>query len=649
MLFIKSNVMSDDRFITTDNATLSILAHEQSCIYCQTAACHCPSTQFILNCSSFVFNLPLIENCTEVIIWKTIDFSLRNLTTLDLHSLLSLRMERLLLKSNSITYIYDNIFDSLGDILIEIDLEMNQLSNLSSKWLTSKLTHLQKLNLAFNRFEFFDNMHDIQLSHLQELNLSHNQINSFPNKIYQWISLIKLDLSFNKLLSIPRFALDGLNNLIWLSLASNSKLNCVVQDSFKYLKSLKYLDLSHTNLLNLDACIFIQLIGLQSFSIELQSVNCTSCWLYIAKKKSPQIFGHCLDEKKIQRIDSLTDEQIKNACSQSSIDCTIDYCDPGSMKHHQQKVDTLFPLDTTPHLTKKRTIKLIFGTLFSIITLSIAIAFIILIIRRKQNKKILCCDLSQTTTTITTTTTTTTAEETRRRRQQIIDKNPGVIESVVTHGANMNVPSHPYENYAYCNDENSNNKRKLYNPMFADSPTSDIRQQQQSIMVSNDSTSQSSQLYSENLQQEITMTTPRHHLNTDHWSKMRMNVIKNAINTEQRGRVLSWEKHKQSAAQHELEAAIHGTRSLPQNNVGPVHNFQDVLKHELDTYVPGRAYFRRQSARSVDRINAKKNNMKKNDHSLTSNSQYTLLTLPTNPQSDQTRSRVPVLQCRGKI
>ncbi|CAF3848905.1 unnamed protein product [Rotaria magnacalcarata] len=104
--------------------------------------------------------------------------------------------------------------------------------------------------------------------------------------------------------------------------------------------------------------------------------------------------------------------------------------------------------------------------------------------------------------------------------------------------------------------------------------------------------------------------TTRHHLNTDHWSKMRMNVIQNAINTEQRGRVLSWEKHKQTAAQHELEAAIRGTRSLPKNNVGPVHNFQDVLKHELDTYVPGSAYFRRQSGQSVDRINAKKNTMK---------------------------------------
>ena len=32
-----------------------------------------------------------------------------------------------------------------------------------------------------------------------------------------------------------------------------------------------------------------------------------------------------------------------------------------------------------------------------------------------------------------------------------------------------------------------------------------------------------------------------------------------------------------------------------------------------------------------------------------STSRYTLMTLPTNPQSDQTRSRVPVLQCRGKI
>ncbi|CAF4503877.1 unnamed protein product [Rotaria sp. Silwood1] len=130
----------------------------------------------------------------------------------------------------------------------------------------------------------------------------------------------------------------------------------------------------------------------------------------------------------------------------------------------------------------------------------------------------------------------------------------------------------------------------------------------------------------------------RYHLNTDHWSKMRMNIIKNTINTEQRGRVVSWEKHKKKAAQHELEAAIRGTRNLPENNIGPVHSFQDILTLELDEYVPGSAYFRRQTEQNVE-----------NGHPLMTGSQYTLMTLPTNPQSDQTRSRVPVLQCRGKI
>jgi hypothetical protein len=45
--------------------------------------------------------------------------------------------------------------------------------------------------------------------------------------------------------------------------------------------------------------------------------------------------------------------------------------------------------------------------------------------------------------------------------------------------------------------------------------------------------------------------------------------------------------------QRELEAGIHGGRSLPKNQVGPVHNFQDILTAELDRYVPGTAYLRR--------------------------------------------------------
>jgi hypothetical protein len=116
-----------------------------------------------------------------------------------------------------------------------------------------------------------------------------------------------------------------------------------------------------------------------------------------------------------------------------------------------------------------------------------------------------------------------------------------------------------------------------------------------------------------------------YHSNTDHWSKMRMNVskigfhyekfffafkvIKNTINTEQRGRVLSWEKHKKMAVQRELEAAIHGTRSLPEHHVGVVHNFQDVLTNELEEFVPGRAYFRRQAERNLGNKNESKKEM----------------------------------------
>ena len=83
-------------------------------------------------------------------------------------------------------------------------------------------------------------------------------------------------------------------------------------------------------------------------------------------------------------------------------------------------------------------------------------------------------------------------------------------------------------------------------------------------------------------------------------------VIKNSINLEQRGRVLSWEKHQKSAAERELEAAIRGARSLPKNQVGAVHNFQDVLTVELDGYVPGSGYFRRRTEKELATINGSK-------------------------------------------
>jgi Leucine-rich repeat (LRR) protein len=208
-----------------------------SCTYCQTRACRCSATKNILNCSSYLLNLTFASNCAEMMIWETVDFSLRNLEFFDSTRLLSLRMNRLLLKSNLISNIYDNTFDSLADILIELDLEMNQLANISSKWLNSKLNQLKILNLASNQIESLIDLDNIHLSSLQELNLSCNQIEIFPNQIHQWTSLIKLDLSFNKLSSIPRFALTDLQHLTWLSLASNRHLTCMYKNNKKIIFS----------------------------------------------------------------------------------------------------------------------------------------------------------------------------------------------------------------------------------------------------------------------------------------------------------------------------------------------------------------------------------------------------------------------------
>ncbi|CAF0739315.1 unnamed protein product [Adineta steineri] len=138
-------------------------------------------------------------------------------------------------------------------------------------------------------------------------------------------------------------------------------------------------------------------------------------------------------------------------------------------------------------------------------------------------------------------------------------------------------------------------------------------------------------------------------LKTDHWAKMRMNMIKSAINTEQRGRVVTWEKHHQGAAQYELEAAIRGARSVPQYRTGRVHNFQDVLRLELNSYLPGTAYFLKRGDPNFKIPQGYPNKMIRYRHPSMTSSRYTLMTLPTDPQSDQTRSRVPVLQCRGKI
>jgi len=202
--------------------------------------------------------------------------------------------------------------------------------------------------------------------------------------------------------------------------------------------------------------------------------------LPIAKKNSIELFGQCLNNITIQRLDSLTTQQ----CTKSSIDCSVDYCEPDSFNFRDKSLSSgkITSLTETSNTSKNRTIGIVLSIVFSIIAVIIILTVIILIYRWKKGKNLLCCDFLPTTSSKMS---AITRRHRRQHQKQMIDNNPTVIESVVTHGANMNVPPYPHQNSSYSNETTSNTKRKLYNPMFKDSPTSDLRHHQ-SIIISND-------------------------------------------------------------------------------------------------------------------------------------------------------------------
>ena len=160
----------------------------------------------------------------------------------------------------------------------------------------------------------------------------------------------------------------------------------------------------------------------------------------------------------MQQLDSLTDVQLHNSCLKSSIDCSSDHCEPGSfnLNYKSFSFGKLSYLTGNLNESKYQIIAIILSIIFSIIIMVI----IILIYRWKKNKSLLCChvqlEISSTINAITK----------DYNHKQIMNSHPTIIESVITHGVNMNVSSQTHQNHGYSDEINLNNTRKLYNPMF---------------------------------------------------------------------------------------------------------------------------------------------------------------------------------------
>jgi Leucine-rich repeat (LRR) protein len=105
--------------------------------------------------------------------------------------------------------------------LRRLDLENNLLKVLPDEIFS--LTELQKLNLDWNQLRFLSNKIE-NLSKLTELWLSYNKLMFVPEEVGTLKSLVNLDLSHNQLLLLPK-AIGNLHKLRYLDLERNKLID----------------------------------------------------------------------------------------------------------------------------------------------------------------------------------------------------------------------------------------------------------------------------------------------------------------------------------------------------------------------------------------------------------------------------------------
>ena len=255
----------------------------------------------------------------------------------------------------------------------------------------------------------------------------------------------------------------------------------VAHESFNHLKSLKYLDVSSSNLINVDSCLLISLSSLRTFKIERVPINCSSCWIVTAKANSIQLFGQCMNNITVQSLDSLKDQQqLQEKCSSLASACALNSCELNTNKLKKlSSIDGLAKNTESSNEQRNQTISIILAVIFSFITLLIIVILVIFIVRWKRGKKFPFCHFI-----------TSFNKTPRHQHKREINENTAAIESIVTHRTDMNNSSHAYQNHYVPSDgSRSSNERKLYNPMFSESPKLEMRPFQQQQLVSNGSMS----------------------------------------------------------------------------------------------------------------------------------------------------------------
>lgn len=150
-----------------------------------------------------------------------------------------------------------------------LDISHNELTVLDARSL-QHLTQLKRLKAAHNKLSAIPNLGSHP--HLTDLNLAHNAIPELTSDLKKLPQLRNLDLSFNKITSIPAGVFTNSSNLQRLFLSSN-KISSIKNGSLENLTSLQTLQLNRNRLSTIPKNLFLNLKSLKQLELEKNRIR----------------------------------------------------------------------------------------------------------------------------------------------------------------------------------------------------------------------------------------------------------------------------------------------------------------------------------------------------------------------------------------
>lgn len=209
---------------------------------------------------------------------------------------ISSTLEILKLSNTNLTITNFDAFKMLNN-LKHLDISQNNLTlvNASDFIIFAKLNQLIKLNIAYCQLHNVSYAIQAMGSTIKELDISGNNIVTFHTNTFQFLYHLEyLNLSHTNILQINFISLKNLTNLQILDISYNK----LQHGNFEKLpKSLKNLFIEGNDLTEIDKITSMQFPLLESLSMSKNQFSCLTLRTFMSIKKNLYLIGNPLDQK----------------------------------------------------------------------------------------------------------------------------------------------------------------------------------------------------------------------------------------------------------------------------------------------------------------------------------------------------------------